>query len=160
MSDLKHYQMLIGGKWVDAEDGKAFESVNPAIGEAWATIPEATAADVDRAVKAAHHAFSEGEWANALPTQRGKLLRKLGDLLATKSEELGRVETIDTGKMLKETMWQAKYIAEFFHFYAGCADKIHGETLPIDKPDMVAMTIREPLGVCAAIVPWNSQMFL
>ena len=160
MSELKHYQMLIDGQWVDSEDGKTFESVNPANGQAWATIPEATAADVDRAVKAAHRAFSEGEWAEALPTQRGKYLRKLGDLLAEKSEELGRVETVDTGKMLKETMWQAKYIAEFFHFYAGCADKIHGETLPIDKPDMMAITLREPLGVCAAVVPWNSQMFL
>ena len=160
MSKLEHYQMLIDGKWVDASDGKTFESVNPATGKAWASVPEATAEDVDKAVQAAHRAFSEGEWADALPTQRGKLLRKLGDLLADNSENLGRIETVDTGKMLKETMWQAKYIAEFFHFYAGCADKIHGETLPIDKPDMMAMTIREPLGVCAAVVPWNSQMFL
>ncbi len=160
MGELTHYQMLIDGEWVDSEDGKTFESVNPATGQSWATVPEATAGDVDRAVKAAHRAFTEGEWADALPTQRGKYLRKLGDLLAEKSEELGRVETVDTGKMLKETMWQAKYIAEFFHFYAGCADKIHGETLPIDKPDMMAITLREPLGVCAAVVPWNSQMFL
>ena len=160
MSGLKRYQMLIDGDWVDAGDGKSFESVNPATGEAWALIPEATAGDVDRAVRAAHRAFSEGEWANLLPTERGRYLRKLGDLLADKSEELGRVETIDTGKMLKETRWQAKYIAQFFEFYAGCADKIHGETLPIDKPDMLAMTLREPLGVVAAVVPWNSQMFL
>jgi acyl-CoA reductase-like NAD-dependent aldehyde dehydrogenase len=87
-------------------------------------------------------------------------LRKLAELLADKSEELGRVETIDTGKMLKETRWQAKYIAEFFNFYAGCCDKVMGETLPIDKPDMIAMTLREPLGVVAAVVPWNSQLFL
>ena len=95
-----------------------------------------------------------------LPTQRGKCLRKLGDLLAEKSEQLGRTESIDTGKMLKETRWQAKYIAEFFHFYAGCADKIAGETLPIDKPDLFVFTRREPLGVVAAVVPWNSQLFL
>ena len=160
MGDLERYQMLIDGEWVDAEDGRTFESLNPANGEPWAVIPEATASDVDRAVKAAHRAFSEGEWANALPTARGKYLRNLGDLLAEQSEKLGRIETIDTGKMLKETRWQAKYIAEFFHFYAGCADKVHGETLPIDKPDMMAMTMREPLGVIAAVVPWNSQMFL
>jgi acyl-CoA reductase-like NAD-dependent aldehyde dehydrogenase len=160
MSGLKRYQMLIDGEWVNAGDGKTFESVNPATGEAWALIPEATADDVDRAVKAAHRAFCEGEWANLLPTERGRYLHKLADLLADKSEELGRVETIDTGKMLKETRWQAKYIAQFFEFYAGCADKIHGETLPIDKPDMLAMTLREPLGVVAAVVPWNSQMFL
>jgi len=160
MTGLKRYQMLIDGEWVEAEDGKTFESLNPSTGDAWATIPEATAGDVDRAVKAAYRAFTEGEWARALPTTRGKYLRKLADLLADKSEELGRTETIDTGKMLKETRWQAKYIAEFFHFYAGCADKVHGETLPIDKPDMCAFTMREPLGVVAAVVPWNSQMFL
>ncbi len=160
MTLLQRYQMFINGAWRDAADGKTFESFNPTTGEAWAEIPEATAADVDRAVTAAHRAFSEGEWANALPTARGKLLRRLGDLLADKSEELGRIETIDTGKMLKETRWQAKYIAEFFHFYAGAADKVMGQTLPIDKADMWAMTMREPLGVVAAVVPWNSQLFL
>lgn len=160
MPKLTRYQMFIDGQWVDAGDGKTFASVNPATGQAWSEVPEATAADVNRAVEAAQRAFTHGEWANALPTIRGKYLRKLGDLLATKSEDLGRVETIDTGKMLKETRWQAKYIAEFFHFYAGCADKVVGSTLPIDKPDMIAMTLREPLGVVAAVVPWNSQLFL
>lgn len=154
------YKMLIDGQWVDAADGRVFDSVNPATGEAWAEIPEATEADVNRAVEAAHRAFMTGEWAAALPTARGKYLRRLADLLADKSEHLGRTETIDTGKMLKETRWQAKYIAEFFHYYAGCADKIQGATLPIDKPDMIAMTLREPLGVVAAVVPWNSQLFL
>jgi len=146
MPKLTRYKMFIDGQWADASDGKTFESINPATGEAWSEVPEATAADVNRAVEAAHRAFKQGEWANALPTARGKYLRKLGDLLAAKSEELGRVETIDTGKMLKETRWQAKYIAEFFHFYAGCADKVMGSTLPIDKPDMITMTLREPLG--------------
>jgi acyl-CoA reductase-like NAD-dependent aldehyde dehydrogenase len=94
------------------------------------------------------------------PTERGKCLRRLAALLADESEGLGRTESIDTGKMLKETRWQAKYIAEFFQFYAGCADKISGETLPIDKPDMFVFTKREPLGVVAAVVPWNSQLFL
>ena len=160
MPKLTRYQMYIDGQWVDASDGKTFESINPATGETWSEVPEATAVDVDRAVKAAHRAFTEGEWANALPTARGKYLRKLADILAAKSEELGKVETVDTGKMLKETRWQAKYIAEFFHFYAGCADKVMGATLPIDKPDMITMTLREPLGVVAAVVPWNSQLFL
>ena len=93
-------------------------------------------------------------------SQRGKTLGKLGDLLAAHSEHLGRIETRDTGKMFKETAWQAKYIAEYFHFFAGAADKISGETLPIDKPDMFVFTDREPLGVVAAVIPWNSQMFL
>ena len=160
MATLQRYQMFIDGKWTDASDGRTFTSMNPATGDDWSEVPEATEADVNRAVESAHRAFTEGEWARALPTARGKYLRRLADLLAQKSEELGRTETIDTGKMLKETRWQAKYIAEFFHFYAGAADKVMGQTLPIDKPDMLTMTLREPLGVVAAVVPWNSQLFL
>jgi len=152
--------MLIDGEWVNASNGAMFESINPTNGQVWSKVPEATETDVDDAVNAAHRAFSTGPWSKMTPTERGKCLRKLGDLLAEKSEPLGRTESVDTGKMLKETRWQAKYIAEFFHFYAGCADKISGETLPIDKPDLFVFTNREPLGVVAAIVPWNSQLFL
>ena len=160
MSDIKNYQMLINGDWVDSSDGGTFDSVNPTTGEIWSRIPEATEADVNLAVETAHLAFTKGPWSQLTPTERGKCLRKLGDLLAEKSEGLGRTESIDTGKMLKETRWQAKYIADFFHFFAGCADKVNGETLPIDKPDMFVFTKREPLGVVAAVVPWNSQLFL
>ena len=160
MTDLKHYKMLIDGAWVAASNGAEFESVNPTTGKVWAMIPEATTDDVDRAVQAADRAFNHGPWSTMTATQRGHCLRKLADLLVDKSEAFGTVETIDTGKLLKETRWQAKYIAEFFHFFAGCADKIHGETLPIDKPDMFVFTRREPLGVIAAVVPWNSQLFL
>ncbi|MGB7243234.1 MAG: aldehyde dehydrogenase [Sulfitobacter sp.] len=160
MGDIKNYQMLINGEWVDASDGGTFDSVNPTTGEIWSRVPEATEVDVNRAVDTAHDAFSKGPWSRLTPTQRGKCLRKLGDLLAEQSENLGRIESIDTGKMLKETRWQATYIAEFFHFFAGCADKVSGETLPIDKPDMFVFTKREPLGVVAAVVPWNSQLFL
>ena len=160
MAKITGYQMLIGGDWVDAADGGTFDSVNPVDGKVWSRVPEATEADVDRAVEAAHAAFTTGPWAGMTPTERGKCLRRLGDLLADHSEGLGRTESVDTGKMLKETRWQAKYIAEFFHFFAGCADKVSGETLPIDKPDMFVFTRREPLGVVAAVVPWNSQLFL
>ena len=160
MTDVRSYQMLIDGNWVNASNGAMFESINPANGQVWSKVPEATESDVNEAVNAAHRAFTTGPWSKMTPTERGKCLRKLGDLLAEKSEPLGRTESVDTGKMLKETRWQAKYIAEFFHFYAGCADKISGETLPIDKPDLFVFTNREPLGVVAAIVPWNSQLFL
>lgn len=157
---LRTYQMLIDGEWVAASNGQQFDSINPATGEVWARIPEATAEDVDRTVRAAHNAFETGPWADMSATQRGHCLRKLADLLSEHSEALGATETRDTGKMLKETRWQARYISEFFHFYAGCADKIAGDTLPIDKPDTFVFTNREPLGVIAAIVPWNSQLFL
>ena len=159
MSELETYSMLIDGSWVGASDKATFESANPATGKVWATIPEATEADVNAAVEAAQRAL-EGPWGQMTPTQRGKCLRKLRDLMAEASEHLGRIETEDTGKMFKETAWQATYIAEYFHFFAGAADKIHGDTLPIDKPDMFVFTDREPVGVVAAVVPWNSQMFL
>ncbi len=160
MTEIRTYQMLIDAEWVDASDGGTFHSVNPATGEVWCKVPEATETDVDRAVEAAHRAFTSGPWATMTPTERGKCLYKLADLLAEASEKLGRTESIDSGKMLKETRWQAAYIAQFFQFYAGCADKISGSTLPIDKPDMFVFTKREPLGVVAAVVPWNSQLFL
>ena len=157
---LKQYQMLIDGDWVDAADGNCFDSVNPSTGEVWSRIPEATAEDVERAVAAADRALNEGPWSTMSPTQRGHCLRRLGDLLQLQAAELGRIEAVDTGKLLRETEWQAGYVAEFFHFFAGCADKINGETLPIDKPDLFVFTQREPLGVVAAVVPWNSQLFL
>ena len=160
MPDISKYKMLIDGKWCPASDGGVFESLDPATGKPWAEIPEATAEDVDRAVRAAERAGREGPWARMTPTERGKRLHELAGLLADASERLGRVETRDTGKMFKETRWQARYIAEYFSFYAGAADKIAGDTLPIDKPDMFVFTRREPLGVVAAIVPWNSQLFL
>ncbi|MBT4629963.1 MAG: aldehyde dehydrogenase family protein [Deltaproteobacteria bacterium] len=119
MTDLKKYQMYIDGQWVNSESEKTFESFNPATEEPWAIIPEAGANDVDRAVKAAHRAFTEGPWANMTATERGKLLRRLAEVLAEHSEMLGRAETTDTGKLLKETQWQARYIADYFQYYAG-----------------------------------------
>lgn len=160
MTALKKYQMYVDGEWVDADSGETFQSVNPATGDAWAEIPAASAADVDRAVKAAHRAFTEGPWSTMLPTERGVLLRNLADIMKEHSEDLGKTETTDTGKLLSETRWQAAYLSTYYHYYAGLADKVHGDTLPIDKPNMWTMTVREPLGVVAAVVPWNSQLFL
>lgn len=160
MTRLHNYQMLIDGSWTDAKNGARFDSINPATGEVWATFAEASAGDVDRAVRAADRAFREGPWADMTPTARGHCLRRLGDLIIENGESLGRTECIDTGKLYRETRWQAGYIAEFYYFFAGCADKVTGDTLPIDKPDMFVFTDREPLGVVAALVPWNSQLFL
>lgn len=160
MTELQPYGMLINGMEVPASDGGSFTSHNPATGEAWATIPEATVADVEAAVEAAHRAQIEGPWASMTPTERGKAVMRLADLLADNSEAIGHIETKDTGKLLKETAWQATYIAEYLRFFGGAADKLTGETLAIDKPDMFVFTQREPLGVVAAVIPWNSQMFL
>lgn len=160
MSAIKTYEMLIDGQFCAASDGAVFDSISPATGEVWCQIPEATADDVDRAVRAADRALNEGPWGKMSGTERGRCLRRLADLLVEHSAALGLTETTDTGKMLKETQMQSAYVAEYLHFYAGAADKIHGETLPIDKPDMFVFTEREPLGVVAAVVPWNSQLFL
>lgn len=159
MGDIVSYDMLINGQWVPASDGATFDSRNPSNGAVWARIPAATSEDVNKAVEAASAALS-GPWGAMTPSQRGKALGRLADLLGEHSEAIGRIETTDTGKMFKETRWQCQYIAEYLHYYAGAADKLHGDTMPIDKPDMFVFTQREPLGVIAAIIPWNSQMFL
>ena len=159
MSKLKEYKMFIGGEWVDSESKKTFETLNPENNKPWAKVPEANAKDVDKAVKAAQKAF-EGEWSKLLPRERAKYLRAIGQKLRDNAKLLGKIETIDTGKLFRETNKQANYIAEYYDYYAGLADKVEGTVLPIDKPNVQAITTRIPIGVIAAIVPWNSQMFL
>lgn len=155
---MQQFQQYIDGAFEHAEE--SFESLNPASGLAWAMMPSASAADVNRAVEAAHQAFSDSAWSRLRPTQRGKLLHRLADLLAVNVERLAALETTDTGKILRETRAQILYIAEYYRYYAGMADKLQGAHFPIDKEDMEAYTRREPIGVVAAIVPWNSQLFL
>ena len=159
MPKLKQYKMFIGGEWVDSESKKTFETLNPENNKPWAKVPEASAKDVDKAVKAAQKAF-EGEWSKLLPRDRAKFLRAIGQKLRNNAKLLGEIETIDTGKLFRETNKQANYIAEYYDYYAGLADKVEGTVLPIDKPNIQAITTRIPIGVIAAIVPWNSQMFL
>ena len=159
MTKLKKYKMFINGEWVDSESKKTFETLNPETNKSWAVVPEANAKDVDKAVKAAQKAF-EGEWPKLLPRERAKYLRAIGEQLRKNAEMLGEIETIDTGKLFRETKKQANYIAEYYDYYAGLADKVEGTVLPIDKPNIQAITTRIPIGVIAAIVPWNSQMFL
>ena len=156
---MEYYKLYINGKFVDSTSNKTFESINPETEEPWATIAEAQSEDVNNAVEAAYNAFHD-EWSSFLPNQRGEFLRAIGDQLKQNAELLGTIETRDTGKMFKETKFQANYIAEFYYYYAGLADKIEGSTLPIDKPDMQVFTTREPLGVVAAVIPWNSQQLL
>ncbi len=160
MTEIVKYSMFIDGKWVEAKDGRRLTSINPATGEVWASFPEAGASDVDDAVKAAHRAMTEGPWARMTATERGKKLRRLADLLAAQADALATLETTDTGKLIRETRSQTRYTAEYLNYFAGAADKLEGTTLPIDKPDLFVMTVREPIGVVAAIVPWNSQLML
>jgi aldehyde dehydrogenase (NAD+) len=155
---MRHFQQYIDGQFEDA--GASFPSIDPATGEQWATMPEARSDDVDRAVEAAHRALRSGPWPAMTPTARGKLLVRLAQLTATNAPALAEVETRDTGKIIRETSAQIAYVADYYAYYGGLADKIEGTHLPIDKPDMEVWIRREPVGVVAAIVPWNSQLFL
>ena len=103
MTEIVNYSMFIDGKWVEAKDGRRLTSVNPATGEVWASFPEAGTSDVDDAVKAAHRAMTEGPWARMTATERGKKLRRLADLLAAQADALAKLETTDTGKLIRET---------------------------------------------------------
>ena len=154
------FQLYIDGRFCDGSEGKRIACVNPATEEKWTSVPEATEVDVDRAVAAAKQAFEGGAWAEMTASARGKAIYRLGDLLEERAEEFAEIETRDSGKILRETAAQVRYMAEYLRYYAGLADKVTGQTLAHDKPDMICMTTREPLGVVAAVIPWNSQIFL
>ncbi|RWL95535.1 aldehyde dehydrogenase [Mesorhizobium sp.] len=143
-----------------AEAASTFESIDPSTGLPWATMPAASVADVDRAVEAAHRALRSGPWAAMTATARGKLLVKLGDLVAANAGRLAELETRDTGKIIRETRAQIAYVGDYYRYYGGLADKHEGAFIPIDKADMEVTVRPEPIGVVAAVVPWNSQLFL
>lgn len=157
---MRQFNMLIGGQWVDAQDGQTFESLDPFTGENWASIPRAGKADADLAVVAAKTAFEEGPWGRMHPSDRGKLLRKLGELIAENAAELAEIEVNDNGKLIAEMAGQLGYIPRWYDYFGGMADKIQGTVIPIDKPDMMNFTRREPLGVCVGITAWNSPLLL
>ena len=159
MTKLKKYKMFINGEWTDSESKKTFQTLNPENNEPWAEVPEASEKDVDKAVKAAQKAF-EGTWSKLFPKERAIYLKAIAEQLRENAEHLGKIETIDTGKLFKETKTQANYIAEYYDYYAGLADKVEGTVLPMDKANMQVITTRVPIGVVAAIIPWNSQMLL
>jgi aldehyde dehydrogenase (NAD+) len=152
--------MLIDGERCAAADGAWFPSVNPASEELWAEFPDAGAADVDRAVRAADRAFRTGPWPAMSARERGKTLRRVAEAIGPHAEELGRIETTDSGKLLRETTWQARNLMEVYDYYGGLADKVQGDLPPSDPPAPLMMVVREPLGVVGAVVPWNSQLHL
>ena len=159
MTQIQKFKMYINGEWVNSSSGKEIKTLNPETNEVWATVPEANEEDVNKAVQAAQKAF-DGSWSKLHPKERAKFLRNIGNQLRENAEHLGKIETIDTGKLFKEIKSQATYIAEYYDYYAGLADKVEGTVVPIDKPDMQVITTRIPIGVIAAIIPWNSQMLL
>lgn len=152
------FKNYIDGRFT--EPTSTFDSIDPSTGLPWATMPAATVADVDRAVEAAHRALRSGPWAAMTATARGKLLVKLGDLVAANAGRLAEMETRDTGKIIRETRAQIAYVGDYYRYYGGLADKNEGAFIPIDKADMEVTVRPEPIGVVAAVVPWNSQLFL
>jgi acyl-CoA reductase-like NAD-dependent aldehyde dehydrogenase len=158
LAPVKARKLLIDGKAVDAASGKTFKTTNPATEEVICEVAEAGADDVDGAVKAAHRAFHEGPWGSMRPADRQHILHKLGDLILEHANELGTLETMDNGKPITESARiDAGLTANCFHYYSGWATKLTGDTLPVSPPFM-AYTLREPLGVVGAIIPWNFPM--
>ena len=156
---VQEFKMYINGDWVNSSSNNKIDTLNPENNEVWATVPEANEEDVNIAVQAAQNAFDDS-WSTLHPKERGKYLRLIAEQLRQNASHLGKIETIDTGKLLRETETQANYIAEYYDYFAGLADKIEGTVVPIDKEDMHVTTTRVPIGVVAAIIPWNSQMLL
>ncbi len=156
---MTKHRMLIGGKWVDPASGEWFESVNPFTAKPWALVPRGSKADVEQAIAAAKCAF-HGEWRKMTATARGALLHKLGDLIAQEAGRLAEIESTDNGKLIAEMRGQLNYIPQWFYYFGGLADKIEGRVIPIDKPGVFNFTREEPLGVVAAITPWNSPLLL
>ncbi|MEK6629913.1 MAG: aldehyde dehydrogenase family protein [Acidobacteriota bacterium] len=159
VKDLGPLQMCLGGEWVGASNGATQTVVNPATEEVIATVPSASAADVDGAVAAARQAL-DGAWSRMSARDRGRLVWKIGQQLMTRADEVARLETLHNGKPIFESRQiDIPSAAECFEYYAGWADKIQGETIPVKGP-YFAYTLREPVGVVAAIVPWNFPLLL
>lgn len=160
MTDLVRFRNVVNGKPIDSATNRWLASINPYDGKPWAEVPHCSADDAEVAVEAAHRAFVKGPWATMSATARGKLLCRLGDLIARDAEKLAVIETRDNGKLYAEMSGQCRYIPEWFYYFGGLADKIEGGVLPMDKPDLFSYTKREPLGVVVAITPWNSPLLL
>ncbi|MGB5035244.1 MAG: aldehyde dehydrogenase family protein, partial [Blastocatellia bacterium] len=158
--------MLINGEWVPAASGKTFATYNPATGQVLANVAEGDAEDINRAVAAARAAFDTGPWRRMTPSQRGRLIWKLGDLLEQHTQEFAELETLDNGKPL--TISRAADVplaAELFRYMAGWATKLEGSTIPLSVPYTPgamyhAYTVREPVGVVGQIIPWNFPLLM
>jgi betaine-aldehyde dehydrogenase len=155
----KKYQLFIDGQWVDSESGKTFKTPNPATGDTLAEVAEADKADIDKAVAAARRAF-EGKWSKMSARDRGRLLYKLSQLIEQNAADLAAIETADNGKPIKESLYvDLPQVVENFEYFAGWATKIEGETIPVPGK-MFNYTLREPIGVCGQIIPWNFPLLM
>jgi len=157
MEQFRHY---IDGQFTDPAGGQWFDTFNPFTGKAWARVAQGDATDVDRAVQAAHRAFTTGPWPQLTASQRGMLLIRLGDLVARDARRLAETEVRDNGKLIAEMQGQLNYVPNWYYYFGGLADKIQGAVIPLDKKGYFNFTRHEPVGVVAAITAWNSPLLL
>ncbi|HEY2343700.1 MAG TPA: aldehyde dehydrogenase family protein, partial [Chthoniobacteraceae bacterium] len=160
----KKQKMLINGKWVEAASGKTFPTYNPATGEVLSNVAEGDREDIDRAVKAARAAFEKGPWAKISPSERGRMMWRLADLIEKHTEEFAQLESLDNGKPLKiARIADLPLAVDHFRYYAGWATKIEGNTIPMGlarQGSYHAYTVREPVGVVGQIIPWNFPLLM
>ena len=157
---MEKFKMYIDGEFVEASSGKWFDSFDPFTGKVWSQVAEGGPEDVDRAVQAAHRAFTTGEWPELTASQRGMLVHRLGDLIARDAKKLAEFEVQDNGKLIAEMQGQVNYVPQWYYYFGGLADKIEGSVIPLDKKGYFNFTRHEPLGVVAAITAWNSPLLL
>jgi (Z)-2-((N-methylformamido)methylene)-5-hydroxybutyrolactone dehydrogenase len=157
---MQTFQNTVNGRQTSAQSGQWLDSFDPYLGKPWAQIPRCGKQDVDQAVQAANDAFNSSTWRGLSPTERGKLLVKFAELVEQNAERLGELETKDNGKLIAEMGAQTKYLAEWYRYFGGLADKIEGSVLPMDKASNFTFTRHEPLGVVACITAWNSPLLL
>src|SRR5215472_12467343 len=159
-------QMFINGQWSQAASGKTFDTPNPATGETLARVAEGDAEDINRAVKAARKAFEEGPWNRMTPSERGRIIWRIGDLILAHTDELAQLESLDNGKpFVIARAADVPLAADLFHYMAGWATKIEGNTINISVPYMPganfhSYTLREPIGVVGQIIPWNFPLLM
>ncbi|MGH9447411.1 MAG: aldehyde dehydrogenase family protein, partial [Terriglobia bacterium] len=162
----KTHKILINGKWVEAASGKTFPTYNPATGEVLSQVAEGDGEDINRAVKSARAAFEKGPWSKLTPSERGRAIWKLGDLIEKHLEEFAQLESLDNGKPLKVARGaDVPLAADLFRYMAGWATKLEGNTIPISVPytpgaKYLAYTVREPVGVVGQIIPWNFPLLM
>ena len=158
--EMEKFRMYIDGEFVEAASGEWFDSFDPFTGEVWSQVAAGGTTDVNRAVEAAHRAFTQGPWSEMTASQRGMLVHKLGDLIARDAKKLAEMEVQDNGKLIAEMQGQVNYVPQWYYYFGGLADKIEGAVIPLDKKGYFNFTRHEPLGVVAAITAWNSPLLL
>ena len=158
---MRTFQYFVDNAWHEPVSGGYFDSENPANGEIWARVPDCNGEDVNRAVAAARAAFYDGPWGKMLPAERGRVMRRIGDVISKHAERIGEIETRDNGKLPKAITPSLKpgaWSVDSFHYYAGMCDKFEGSLIPAEMPDMHNYMKWEPFGVCGLILPWNSPI--